>query len=180
MQEGDICIVAPDTRHAISAFHDDSIVLNILIRISTFETAFFGTLVDNNVLSRFFNRALYDFPNYPYLYFQTGHDQRVINFIGYAYEESRGKSQYKRQMMNNIITGMFVMLLRNHGTNVIALGLESLDKDKNLLYILKYMQEHYDTVHCMRCRFSLTIVNGRSSVWSPMRQGLVLVQISFA
>lgn len=146
MQEGDICIVAPDTKHAISVFHDDSIILNILIRVSTFETSFFGTLIDNNVLSRFFNRMLYDSPMYPYLYFQTGHDQRLFNFIGYAYEEAGRERQYKRQMMNAIITGMFAMLLRNHGANVIASGLESLDKDKNLFYILKYMQEHYETV----------------------------------
>lgn len=145
MKEGDICIVAPNTKHALSAFSDDGIVLNILIRISTFETAFFGTLSDNNVLSQFFNRALYHSTTYPYLYFRTGHDQDLFNFIGYVYEESCGKHQYKKQMMNSIITGFFVMLLRNHGTNVVVPDLEPLDKDKNLFYILKYMQEHYDT-----------------------------------
>lgn len=103
-------------------------------------------MIDDNVLSRFFNRTLYDSPIYPYLYFRTGQDQGLFNFIGYAYREACRKSQYKRQMMNSIITGMFTMLLRNHGTNVIAPGLEPLDKDKNLFYILKYMQEHYETI----------------------------------
>lgn len=146
MHEGDICIVAPNTMHAVSVFYDDGIILNILIRISTFETVFFGTLTDNTVLSRFFNRVLYGSTIYPYLYFKAGHDQRLFNFIGYAYEEACGKGQYKKQMLNSIITGMFVMLLRNHEKKVIVPGLEPLDKDQNLFYILNYMQKHYDTV----------------------------------
>ena len=44
MKAGDICIIAPDTPHAVSAFSDDSVIFNIILRISTFETAFFGTL----------------------------------------------------------------------------------------------------------------------------------------
>lgn len=67
MSEGDVCILAPDTTHAISVFSDDSIILNIL--------------------SRFFNRTLYHSGPHPYLYFKTGHDQKLFNFIGYAYEE---------------------------------------------------------------------------------------------
>ncbi len=42
MKKGDICIMAPDTRHAISAFSEDCVLLNFLIRTSTFETAFLG------------------------------------------------------------------------------------------------------------------------------------------
>lgn len=146
MQKGDICIVAPDTRHAISVFTDESIILNILIRTSTFETAFFGTLIDDNVLSRFFNHTLYHSKTYPYLFFRTGYDQRLFNFVGYAYEEACEKHYYKKRMMNSIISGFFIMLLRNHGTNVIVSELESIDQDKNLVYILKYMQEHYNTI----------------------------------
>lgn len=54
MKTGDICIIAPDTPHAISVFSDDSVIFNIILRTSTFETAFFGTLSDNDVLSDFF------------------------------------------------------------------------------------------------------------------------------
>ena len=35
LREGDICILAPDVDHGIEVF-DDSIVLNVLIRYSTF------------------------------------------------------------------------------------------------------------------------------------------------
>lgn len=47
MQTGDICIMAPDITHSLSAFHDEDVIMNILIRKSTFEQSFFGLLDDN-------------------------------------------------------------------------------------------------------------------------------------
>ena len=44
MCKGDICIIAPETVHAISAFSDDCIIINIVLRTSTFEKVFFGVL----------------------------------------------------------------------------------------------------------------------------------------
>lgn len=145
LRESDICIMAPNTWHAISAFSDESIILNILIRVSTFETAFFGTLIDDNILSRFFKHTLYQSKTYPYLLFRTGRDQQLFNFIGYAYEESTGCHAYKNRMLNSIITAFFIMLLRNHGADVIVPELASLDQDKSVFYILKHMQEHFTT-----------------------------------
>ena len=145
MQEGDICIVAPDTRHAISAFSDESLILNILIRVSTFETAFFGTLIDDSILSRFFHHTLYQSKTYPYLLFCTGSDQALFNFVGYAFDEASHNNAYKKRMLNCIITGFFVMLLRNHGADVIVSELTSPEQNQNVFYVLQYMQKHFAT-----------------------------------
>lgn len=146
MSAGDICIIAPDTAHAISAFSDDCIIFNIILRTSTFETAFFGTLSDNDILSDFFMRALYRSKTHPYLLFCTGNDQELRNFIGHAYHEFSGSRQYKNRMLNSIINAFFIVLLRNHGASVIAPDLDLTGSDQNLIYILKYMQEHYATI----------------------------------
>ena len=146
MSAGDICIIAPDTSHAISAFSDDCIIFNIILRTSTFETAFFGTLSDNDILSDFFMRALYRSKTHPYLLFCTGEDYELQNFIGYAYSEFLSSRQYKNRMLNSIINAFFIVLLRNHGANVIAPDLDLTGSDQNLIYILKYMQEHYATI----------------------------------
>lgn len=146
MKSGDVCIIAPNTTHAISAFSDDSMIFNIILRTSTFETAFFGTLSDNDVLSDFFMRALYNSKSHPYLLFRTGNDQELFNYIGYAYSEFIGNRQYKNRMLNSIINAFFIVLLRNHGANVVIPSLDMTGGDQNLLYILKYMQEHYATI----------------------------------
>lgn len=146
MKKGDICIVAPNTRHAISVFSDDTVIFNILFRTSTFETAFFGTLSENDVLSDFFMRTLYNSPKHPYLYFRTGDDKELRNYLGYSYEEFLGNRQYKNRMINSILNAFFIILLRNHGANVILPGGSPHGSDQNLIFILKYMQEHYASI----------------------------------
>lgn len=145
LREGDIVIVAPNTKHAVSAFSDDAILYNILIRTSTFETAFFDILNDDHVLSRFFKRMLYQAKSAPYLLFHAGKDQQLFNFVGYAFEEYRGNSLYKRKMLNSIVNAFFIILLRNHGTEVIVPELAALDRNQNVVALLLYLQENYLT-----------------------------------
>ena len=59
MEAGDICIVAPETVHAISAFSDDCIIYNLMVRGATFEQTFLNSLPKQGVLFDFFSRAIY-------------------------------------------------------------------------------------------------------------------------
>ena len=146
MKEGDICIIAPGIRHAISAFSDDCLMLNFIIRTSTFETAFFSILDGNDILSDFFMRLLTPSKGYPYLLFSTGEDPELLNFIGYAYHEFQRNRQYNNRMMNSILNAFFITLLRNHGANVILPQTGSEPRDENTVLILKYMQDNYNTI----------------------------------
>lgn len=146
MCKGDICIIAPETVHAISAFSDDCTIINIVLRTSTFENVFFGVLSDNDVLSDFFTHTLYHSKTHPYLFFRTGGDPEVFDYVFYAYREFLRNHQYKERFLNNIVGALFIMLLRNHGANVIVPEADSHGHDENVVYLLKYMQEHYTTV----------------------------------
>ena len=146
MKKGDICIIAPETEHAISAFSDDCILINIILRVSTFEKAFFGVLSENDVLSDFFMRTLYHSKTHPYLYFRAGDDQELFDYVLYAYQEFLGNRQYKERFLNNIISAFFIVLLRNHGSDVIVPEIATEGNDENVVFLLKYMQENYSTV----------------------------------
>lgn len=146
MQAGDICIIAPSTQHAISVFSDECIVINILLRTSTFETAFFGILADSGVLSDFFMRTLYHSKTHPYLFFRTDKDQEVLDYVLYAYQEFLDNHQYKERFLNNIISAFFIILLRNHGSSVCIPEIDTQGNDENVIFILKYIQENYCTV----------------------------------
>ena len=142
MKKGDICIIAPETEHAVSAFSDDCILINIILRVSTFEKAFFGVLSENDILSDFFMRTLYHSKTHPYLYFRTGDDQELFDYVLYAYQEFLGNHQYKERFLNNIISAFFIILLRNHGSDVIVPEIDTEGNDENVIFILKYMQEN--------------------------------------
>ena len=146
MHAGDICIIAPSTQHAVGAFSDGCIIINIILRVSTFEKAFFGILADNDVLSDFFMRTLYHSKTHPYLFFRTGNDKELMDYVLYAYQEFLGNHLYKERFLNNIVSAFFIILLRNHGSNVIVPEIDTQGKDENVIFILKYMQENYCTV----------------------------------
>ncbi len=147
METGDICIIAPETSHAVSAFSDDCLMRNYLLRTSTFETAFFGVLSENDILSDFFMRTLYHQNAHSYLLFRTGGDRELVNYLSLSYEEFSRNRQYRSRMLNSILNMFFITLLRNHGSNIIFPDSDSQRAgDENTILILKYMQENYSTI----------------------------------
>lgn len=146
MGEGDICIVAPNTMHAIRAFSDDCIVFNLVLRASTFEDTFFGTLSETDVLYEFFKHSLYRIPAHPYLYFQTGGDRQLFNFVGYVYHETIDSRPYKNRMLNNLIAAFFITMLRNHASKIILPRDAAYRSKASVIQILNYMQENYRTL----------------------------------
>ncbi|MCC8066066.1 MAG: AraC family transcriptional regulator [Clostridiales bacterium] len=146
MRIGDFCLIAPDTKHAISAVTDDCVILNLLIRASTFDTAFFDLLSGRDVLTAFFTRALYGSHKNAALLFPTGNDTALKDFISYAYQEYQDKSRYFQRMMNNLIHAICILLLRNHEKDVIILSGTEDSMDENLIYILNYIQANYSHI----------------------------------
>lgn len=146
MIPGDICIISPDTPHCISTFSDESIIFNIELRVSTFETAFFGVLSENDILADFFTHILYNSSKFSHIFFRTNGDKELFDYILYAYSETLGNHRYKNRMINNIIMAFFTILLRNHESKVLLPDIDSQETSENILFILKYLQSHYNTV----------------------------------
>lgn len=147
MQAGDICIIAPKTQHALSAFNDECLAYNLLVRASTFDKAFFGTLAENDVLASFFSKTLYnkDVPE-SYILFHTKGDKEIMNYIALAYEEFEAVLTYKKRMLNSILNMFFITLLRNHEKDVIIPHPEGKTPDNKIIAILNYIQSNYRTV----------------------------------
>lgn len=146
METGDICIMAPNVTHALSAFHDEDIIMNILIRKSTFEQSFFGLLEGNTILSDFFKRIFYQTSEIPYLIFHTGKDPVLSEIIDQAYTEYTKTNRYKKQMVNTMLSLFFIHLFRRHEHHTEISDIHLNSSDENLIYILHYMQANYKTV----------------------------------
>lgn len=146
MQTGDICIMAPDITHSLSAFHDKDVIMNILIRKSTFEQSFFGLLDDNTILSDFFKRTFYQTSEIPYLLFHTGKDSVLSDLIDRAYTECAQPKRYKKQMVNTLLSLFFINLFRRHEQHTELSGIHPNSSEENLMYVLRYMQANYKTV----------------------------------
>ena len=142
---GDFVILAPGVSHYIQILDDESIVLSIGIRKSTFQNAFFGLFTDQDILSSFFSRTLSDQSSSQYLMFQTGNDGAVKDLLYQMYFECSHPVAYSRQSLNNKMSEVLIYLLRYHENHVV-IGSDTLRANAQLLPILQYIQYHYPTV----------------------------------
>lgn len=146
LNAGDICLMAPGTVHAVSAFSDQSIILNITIRNSILDKSFIGLMSEEDILSNFFKHAFYDTNKLPYLIFHTKDDALLKQYIRTAYKEHLGNASYKSQMVDSLISIFFIVLLRNHKEDMELPVLSVKSSDEVTMHILQYMQTHYTTV----------------------------------
>ena len=146
MQEGDVCIIAPDHEHALSAFTDDAVIYNVLIRSSTFETAFFGTLSGRDVLSAFFSHALYGGDSASHILFRTEQDSELSALFQQLILEDQEARKYRARLMDTIITAFFILLLRRHEQDIILPDSKSPGQDDRLVYMLNYIQANYSHI----------------------------------
>ncbi len=148
MKKQDICILAPDVSHSLSVFDDDSIVLNILIRKSTFKETFFDLFTDDAVLSLFFTHILYGSSPDSYVYFPGAKDERTTRLLEYLIEEGFSSSKYSKQAMENLLRSIFCFLMEKGEDAVLSdYNTKQLPEIVNMI---RYMQTHYNTITIQR------------------------------
>lgn len=118
MQQGDLCILPPNLLHTTHTDEEDSIVINILIRTTTFNQTFINLLSDYEILSRFFLCSLYEKKQNSYLYFRCGYDPFLQKLVRDMYEEYYRDDPYSPQILHGYISILLGTLLRSHGNNV--------------------------------------------------------------
>ncbi|MBR1757586.1 MAG: helix-turn-helix domain-containing protein [Lachnospiraceae bacterium] len=143
LQKGDICMIAPGTEHALGVYSDTAVVMNILIRTSTFANTFRSLLVNRDVLAAFFSHALFEEKSSSYLIFRTQTDQVIQKFLGFLETESENEERYKRRMMNVLFHTLIIMILRKHDSNVLFPPSREQKDDAELVEMMNYIQSHY-------------------------------------
>lgn len=145
LNEGDICIMSSDVTHAMSVF-DDSLIINILIKKTTFKETFFKLLKDDNILSTFFTRILYTNNASNYILFHTKGDIRLHTLLEYLiwdgiFEGHKNNSDLREYLL----LASFHYMLENHVDNIELP--KTVDTNiPNIVQILRYIKENYKTI----------------------------------
>lgn len=146
MHAGDICILAPDITHAISAFRDDAIVYNIMVRSGTFNQTFLNSLPQQGVLYTFFSHALYAPGSETYLYFRSAPDPQLLGLLNEINTEFSLRGNYYSSLLNALLTNFFIKLLRGHEKDVLVPNPTGRRPEENIIFILKYVTNHYNDI----------------------------------
>lgn len=146
MSTGDICIIAPDVKHHLFVSDDESIILNILVRRSTFDTAFFGLFSNKDVIADFFIRILYGSHLNPYIIFKTGNNEKIRNLLMDMLSEFDSDKDYSNRFMNIYFMMLCVNILRDHEKDAIVLNPNPNIQAENIVLILRYIYNSYNVV----------------------------------
>ena len=110
---GDLCLIQPKVTHLLDV-SDESIIIDVLIRRSTFRHYFYSILQGDNLLSNFFMSTLYSKSGIDYLLFHTQNDVELrLAFLNLCMETVQQEDYYS-VLVNAIVTKVFVLLLRRY------------------------------------------------------------------
>lgn len=140
----DFCILSPETRHYIYNF-DDSIIINILIRQSTFIDIFSDFIRENTEISRFFSDNLYAKKRLSFMLFHSGNDMAIRSNIIRMFAEELDRDKYSDSLITSLIRITFYELMRRYGDKM---EIPRIHKSGNELYdnLIHFIYSNYATV----------------------------------
>ncbi len=144
MRTGDICLIPPGVKHTISVF-DKSIIINILIRKTTFEDIFFNFIRTDNILSMFFINNIYSQHVNDYIIFHSGNDNTIYSIIINMYLEYVNEEPYSHAILNNALMILFAQLLR-HYEETSELPPLVKKSDVQGFALIRFIQDNYTNV----------------------------------
>lgn len=141
IRAGDLLILSPQTTYT-SYVTGNSVVLSILIRETTFRSAFLHNIPGSTALSEFFTRILYSQLAANYVLFHTGFAGEVRAQMFSLLQTYCGGGLHQREILNLRLSLLFMLLLRDCSDDTTFSGAYSRDVDY-ILPILHYMETHY-------------------------------------
>ena len=145
MKAGDICIMTPHILHSLSVLDEDSIVINFLIRKSTFNETFLGSIPKDTFLSLYFMRAQYFGSPSKYLLFHIQKDPIVSQVLDLLIWEGLKQDVYSTYLKKNLLRSAFIYLLRNQNQTVEVSDINRTDSSQ-AMELLNFIYENYAAI----------------------------------
>ncbi len=146
LTEGDMLIMAPGTKHAISSFSDDCRGINIALRALAFEDAFFQKYQQNDIISSFFYNVLNNYKTNTFILFHTGNDHKIKSNIINILEEQSHYHRYGEELKLSYNSIIFMLLIDRYEGTAEIFHFE-IEKNHDITLILRYMQQNYKTLN---------------------------------
>lgn len=142
---GDFIIVPPDVEQTVFSYHDDDIVVNIVIRISTFDNAFSTLLAESDTLSQFFWKVLYGRDESSVIWFQCDSDERLDQYVLDMFEALERQIPNSNFLLVSHTMAFLAYALCYYQDKMVSLREERLLKSQ-MPIIIRYIRENYNTI----------------------------------
>lgn len=148
MTAGNACIVAPDVEQTIFSCADEDIVLNLLIRRSTFVESF-GELLEvdeGGVIADFFWKMLYHKSGGKVMLFRSKPHLLLEESVIELYEEVAESPVKSVLVMKSIMVSIIAYILRWNEKDAVCLDNKEKQDRYPLARYMQYMKEHMEEV----------------------------------
>lgn len=145
LQDGDIILCPPNLQHTFQAQNKNSIIVDLILRITTFDTVFFQLLNNNNYLATLFSNVIYGDSN-GYIVWHCKNDPALKQLLLKVWDEWERKAKYYDKMIELLIMEFIITLMRSYENKAIFSASYINNSDENFRALLNYMQVHYQTV----------------------------------
>lgn len=145
LKNGNYIIVPPDIKHSVFSYHDDDLIINIFLKLTTFEKAFASMLMEADKLSSYFWRILYGKDEDSIILFESPPDSFVEKLILDLVEEKEHPQEGGNFLMISYVMAFVAYALARQNKYMISLTGMCLRKDK-FPEIIQYIRENYNTV----------------------------------
>lgn len=139
MKEGELCIIAPDSLHDIIV-DDESLIVCIMLRKSTFNKTFLSLLSRKDLLAEFFRSFLTESDHANYLLFYCDRSRWIRQIIFNAMAECYKKDAYSNTCCISWLNQLFAYLLRNYSK---TLRFYNYQLGSEFSLVLQYIQYNY-------------------------------------
>lgn len=142
LSRGDMVLIPPKTRHNLVVLGDGTVV-NVGIRQSTFQSAFWDVLNGNLSLSKYFQSALYGLQNNE-IFFQNGLDDFAEELLLMIYRQQDKRTMEAKKLSNHLTQALLYYVMENSSKDSVFQISEYLHEQA--LAIKLYIIEHYQDV----------------------------------
>lgn len=143
LQAGHLFLLAPQIKHGIKVFNDETVLLNILIRKSTFLDTFSDYMKEYDITFDFFLSHYYAKDKISYLHFHSQEDIQIQNIILQMYQENNIQDSYSNTVLCHLFSLLLAYIQRKNQENTEITT--NIEKNENLK-IIQYINDHYKTI----------------------------------
>ena len=142
MKRGDLCILNPDTYHAIENADENDIIINCLLKKDYFDTFLLNRFSGNNTINSFIYNAVYNCNNnLDYLIFNN-QNNHLLELFEKMLCEYYDKNPNYIEVINSYMNILFIELSRDRNK---CEGFNYRNNDFNTTEIIRYIQQHVKT-----------------------------------
>lgn len=145
MKKGDVCILSPNSLHALSCTNDESCILNMMVNRRFFDKRFLSLLRGGKLLVEYMEGILFAREVSPYVLFPTGEDDWLGWLARMMLTEFVNRPYACEQSLSLLIGQFLLQLVREYEAVAIVPGRSSGAPNELIVGVLSYLNVHYNS-----------------------------------